>query len=891
MPGGSSSTTAETRAPEQGQNATVAAAARTIAEAISLHAEQQPDRPAIICTGFPALSFRELNRKIEQIGTDLREAGIGASSRVGVALPNGPEAAIVAVAVSAHAVGFPLNPALTASEFEFELTRADLDAVVLSGWTASPATAPAAARSIGVFHAAKANSSLDEIGLERVVEVRPERRRSGAPSPRSVSVIQMSSGSTGIPKLILVTHANLFDIADKMRTWFGLSGSDRCACILPISSGFGFKIALVAPLLIGGSVAFAMTQRPDDIATWGCDLDPTWFVATPTVLHAALDKLRAAADGNLEHSLRFFASTSAYLPQTVRTGLEAILGIPALEFYGLREAGIVAANPAPPATRHADSVGLVSADVAILDDDGAMLPRGSAGAIAVRGMGISPGYIEALPLGCDVVAGSDTATNKWSLTGDLGIIDADGFLSIIGRIKEIINRGGEKISPYEVEKALLQHPQVSEAGVFAVPHPRLGENVAAAVVLVSGAATTPSELRDFVRGHLTGFKIPQRIDLVTALPKGPSGKISRAELTAASTKKCRLIDPPEQPLEFQIVEIWQRLLHRVDIGIHDDFFEAGGDSLLAAEMLLEVEAAIAHAIPQSALAQASTIRQIAKIAAQDNRSCEELVTKAKDGTGRPFFFCHGDYSTRGFYAIRLASLLDTDRPVYLIHPLRDVNENSDIYFEQLANRYLPHLLTMQPAGKFQIGGFCNGGLLAWEIARQLIRAGREVESVFLVETISLNCRPSFRAIRQVLHAVTIGPLAATTFRRIRRDSMRKIWNVARKTDNIKSRLEAAGETSLPFDDRDLPYFRAMSNYIPKKLDVEVTAIVCEQNAKASYFSPIAWKRVSRGLNYQTVPGQHLTCITTYVAALAEVLNQYLTGLEPRPPLGKAPPPC
>ena len=330
MRGRSSLTTTETRAPEQRQNAAVAAAARTIAEAISLHAEQQPDRPAIVCAGFPPLSFRELSRKIEQIGTDLRAAGIGASSRVGIALPNGPEAAIIAVAVCAHAIGFPLNPALAASEFEFELARADLDAVVLSGWAASPATAPAAARSIGVFHATKANSSLDEIGLQRVVEVRPERRRSGAPSPRSVSVIQMSSGSTGIPKLILVTHANLFDIADKMRVWFGLSGSDRCACLLPISSGFGFKIALVAPLLIGGSVAFAKTQRPDDIATWGFDLDPTWFVATPTVLHAALDKLRAAAHGKLEHSLRFFASTSAYLPQTVRTGIQAILGIPAL---------------------------------------------------------------------------------------------------------------------------------------------------------------------------------------------------------------------------------------------------------------------------------------------------------------------------------------------------------------------------------------------------------------------------------------------------------------------------------------------------------------------------------------------------------------------------------
>src|SRR5262245_55479988 len=165
-------------------------------------------------------------------------------------------------------------------------------------------------------------------------------------------------------------------------------------------------------------------------------MQPTWFLSFPAFLNAALDKLRSTPDMQLDHSLRFFASATTYLPEPVRIGLESILGVPGLEFYGLREAGVVAANPAPPAQRTPSTVGLVTPDVAILDDSNRVLPRGSPGAVAVRSQGATPGYIDALPPGCDQVSGSGTANGKWKLTGDLGVIDTDGFLSIIGRTKD-----------------------------------------------------------------------------------------------------------------------------------------------------------------------------------------------------------------------------------------------------------------------------------------------------------------------------------------------------------------------------------------------------------------------------------------------------------------------
>jgi oxalate---CoA ligase len=265
---------------------------------------------------------------------------------------------------------------------------------------------------MSIFRVPKATSSLTDIYLERIAGGPVSHRQSATPSAQSVSIIQMSSGSTGTPKLILVTHANLFDIAEKVRMWFGLTPSDRCACLLPTCSGFGFKVALVAPLLVGSGVALHKRQRPEDVATWCVDLQPTWFVAIPPYLNAALDKLRSTPDIRLDHSLRFFASGTTYLPEPVRKGLESILSVPALEFYGLREAGVVAANPAPPAQRKPTSVGLVPPDVAILDGNNRGLPRGSEGAVAVRGQGITPGYIDALPPGSDKVPGSGSTNNK-----------------------------------------------------------------------------------------------------------------------------------------------------------------------------------------------------------------------------------------------------------------------------------------------------------------------------------------------------------------------------------------------------------------------------------------------------------------------------------------------
>ena len=556
----------------------------TIGETLARRVAMSPDSPALVCSGLEVLTFGGLGRHIRQIGEQLRAAGIGPASRVGIALPRGPEAALLSIAVCCTATVLPINPTLAPADLKAELEKIRVDALIVPGWAEVPAWASAPNDAFGLFQLAKATTSLDEVGL---TQVRPIARRPLKPGPvnaQSVAAIFRTSGTTGLAKRVPVTHENLIEMAAKMQRWLQLSPADRSACVMPIYYNAGFKATLVVPLLIGCSVAMPAAPGPQDFAQWVSELRPTWLTAAPAYLQAVLDKLRGAPS-QPAHALRFVLSTASYLPEGVRRELEVEVGVPVLEFYGLCEAGMMTAPPVLPATARPGTVGRIPpGELAIQGDDGALLPPGKTGQIILRGRSVMPGYL------LDI---DDTPTglvDGWLATGDLGVVDAEGALTVVGRTKEIINRGGEKISPYDVEKVLLLHPAVREAAAFAVPHPRLGENVAAAVVLNDGAEANSSVLTDFLHDRLAPFQMPRHVHVLPALPKGATGKISRSQLSTTFADQVRAIVPADEPLQIQIAELWQRILKRDDFGIDDDFFGAGGNSLQATEMLLELEA-------------------------------------------------------------------------------------------------------------------------------------------------------------------------------------------------------------------------------------------------------------------------------------------------------------
>jgi acyl-CoA synthetase (AMP-forming)/AMP-acid ligase II/acyl carrier protein len=829
---------------------------QTIAEAIAQHALHDPNRPAIVGRGFKPFSFGGFDLWIKQIGDQLRAAGIGPHSRVGIMLPRGPEGAVLGVAVAAHAISVPLNSNRPEAEIEEDLARLGLDALVLPSWVESPALALARRSTFGLIEASRADGSLADVALRQAREIPLLVRRSVNTASDSIALIFTTSGTTGTPKLIPVTHENLFVTADKMQQWFNLSPQDRTAFVLPGYYGAAIKISLLAPLLLGGSVALPTTQQVDDLAEWVPELCPTWLWGNPTFFQAVLDRLRSGAGPTLTHALRFVVSGTAHLPPTLRTELEATLGVPVLQSYGMSEAGILAADPAPPATRKPGTVGPISRDeLAIVGPNGDVLPDGDIGEIAVHGPTVSP------DIGADK---GQRSGDRWLFTGDLGAIDSDGYLRLVGRTKELINRGGEKISPYEVERALMLHPSVKEAAAFSVPHPRLGENVAAAVVLRTETNTTTQEIKTFLSDHLAPFKIPQHVFVLPELPKGPTGKIARSELSAAMAHRIRDVAPAESPLEFQILDIWHTLLCRDDqtlpcrddIGIDDDFFELGGDSLLAVKMVREIEAIARRKIPLSALRAIYTVRQLAAMIISAGGTSDELVTCAKDGDGTPFFFCHGDFATLGLWALRLVDMLRCHRPVFLAWPYR--NPAPRLSIEEMARSYLPHLLATQPTGAFCIGGFCNGGLVAWELAHQLENLGRKVEFIVLIDTRSFNARLPIRMIAhltRIIAALTPGKIGE----KLKLDAMRAIWN------KMKRQIYYG------------PYLRAMANYLPPKLKCDVVTVLCEESRGMKEFSSIPWNRLAPKVHCRYVAGTHLGAITTHAGDLARSLDCLLSA--------------
>ncbi len=848
----------------------------TIGETLSRRAATDPQAPALVCSGLEVMSFGQLVRQIRLIDEQLRLAGIRPDSRVGIALPRGPEAALLSVAICCTATVLPINPTLPPAELEEELRRIRVDALIVPGWEAVPAWAAASNPAVGLFRVSKAATSLDDVVLAQLRPIARRPLRAGSVNAQSVCAIFRTSGTTGTAKRVPVTHRNLVEMARKMERWLGLGPTDRSACIMPIYYNAGFKATLVVPLLIGCSVAMPRTSGPQDFQQWIGELRPTWLTSAPAFLQALLDKLRVLPAGEPRHALRFVLSTASYLPESIRTELQARIGAPVLEFYGLCEAGMMTGPRLPPLAPKPGTVGIVPAgELEIRGEDGTALRPGKVGQVMLRGPSVMPGYLQDI---------DDTPTglvDGWLVTGDLGMVDADGDLTVVGRTKEIINRGGEKVAPYDVEKVLLQHPAVREAAAFAVPHPRLGESVGAAVVLKEGGAATSSALIEFLRDRLAPFQMPRQVHVLQSLPKGATGKISRPQLSAAYADQARETVRPDEPLQIQIAEIWQRLLKRDDIGIDEDFFDAGGDSLQATEMLLELEAQTRQTIVPSQIKTELTIRHLVETLVSAAASKDELMSKVKDGEGRPLFICHGDFDGWGFYALRLADLLKHDGPIYLLHPNFDRKASVDT-MEAMASRYIPGLLARQSSGAFQLAGYCHGGLAAWEIAHQLECAGRKVESVMLIDTFSINARPMMRGIARAvsrLGGIAPGDIGA----KLRAKGMPAVWagtrRLLQKDHAVLWRVARRLYSGQPGAANSLrsAYYHAMSNYVPPPIKARVVVVLSDEYTHKKEFAAEAWRNLAQQVGQEHVPGRHNTCITSHVGELAQALNRRLAA--------------
>lgn len=560
-----------------------------IVEILRRHAENRPEAAAISAPGRTALTYRRLAQRVEEAAGVLRGLGVGPGERVAVVLPNGPEMAVAFLSAASTAACAPLNPAYRQQEFEFYL--ADLGARVLLVQAGEESPARAAAAGLGVPVVELTPVETSEAGTLRLAPG-GEADATEWPTPEAVALVLHTSGTTSRPKIVPLTQANLCASAAHVARSLALTPADRCLNVMPLFHIHGLVGALLSSLYAGAEVVCTPGFSAAEFFPWLRECDPTWYTAVPTMHQAIL--ARAAQEGSgARGRLRLIRSSSASLAPPVMAELEERFGAPVIEAYGMTEAAHqMASNPLPPAARKPGSVGVAAGpEVAVMDAEGRLCGPGEVGEVVIRGPNVTAGY-EANP-----EANASAFTAGWFRTGDQGYLDEEGYLFLTGRLKEIINRGGEKIAPREVDEALLDHPAVAQAVAFALPHRQLGETVAAAVVLRQGMAAEERELREFVAERLADFKVPVRVVFLGEIPKGPTGKLQRVGLAERLGLEAGGIDPgaprseyvePRTPMEATLVGMWEEILGLERIGVEEDFAELGGDSLQATRLLARV---------------------------------------------------------------------------------------------------------------------------------------------------------------------------------------------------------------------------------------------------------------------------------------------------------------
>ncbi|SJZ72392.1 Acyl-CoA synthetase (AMP-forming)/AMP-acid ligase II [Enhydrobacter aerosaccus] len=487
------------------------------------------EAPAIGAPGRPWLAYAGLKTLADGTIATLNGVGIGRGDRVAMVIPNGPEMASSFVAVASGTTSAPLNPAYRAEEFEFYLDDLKPKAVIVQKGVDSPVRAVAQKLGIPLVDLVPTEGAPAGVFTLDVSALKPGKAaKPGTSVDGEIALVLHTSGTTARPKIVPLSTANLAASARHIGATLALTPADRCLNIMPLFHIHGLIAATLSSLAAGASVSCTPGFNALRFFAWLEEVKPTWYTAVPTMHQAILARLRGNVEAAKAAKLRFIRSSSSSLPPQVMSELEQAFGCPVIEAYGMTEASHqMASNALPPGKRKPGSVGLAAGPkIAVMDDAGNLLPQGKTGEVVIQGPNVTAGYDN------NPDANAKAFTNGWFRTGDQGYFDEDGYLFLNGRLKEIINRGGEKISPIEIDVILMDHPSVEQCLTFAIPHPKLGEEVGAVVVLRPGCECTERELRDFVAARAADFKVPRKVLFLAEIPKGATGKLQRIGLAA-----------------------------------------------------------------------------------------------------------------------------------------------------------------------------------------------------------------------------------------------------------------------------------------------------------------------------------------------------------------------
>ena len=464
------------------------------------------------------LNYKDLKSFIDKISKQLAGNGLSNKDRAAIVLPNGPYMASSFLAISSYMSAAPLNPSYKSEEYEFYLKDLNPKIVLVEKNSENPV----------VDVAKKLKIELCEINPEKdgpsgIFNIYEKESEYSLPDENDEALVLHTSGTTSRPKIVPLTNKNIFSSAENISKSLNLSKNDHCLNIMPLFHIHGLIAILASSMKAGASVCASNGFNAIKFLDMAKSEKITWYSGVPTMHQAILLRARRNLEVAKLLKLRLIRSSSASLPPVVFKDLNNVFSCPVIEAYGMTEATHqMTSNPLPPKQQKAGFVGLPAGpEVCIMNENGEVLNQGDEGEVCIKGENVTLGYDN------NEEANKTSFTNGWFRTGDQGYFDNEGYLKISGRLKEIINKGGEKISPLEVDNVLMDHPLIDQAVCFGYEDKMLGENIASAIIIKSGETCSENDVLEYAQEKLAKFKIPKKIFFVEEIPKGATGKLQR----------------------------------------------------------------------------------------------------------------------------------------------------------------------------------------------------------------------------------------------------------------------------------------------------------------------------------------------------------------------------